>query len=153
MEWMLMPLRRYADFQGRSRRKEYWLFVLLNVIVFTVIPLLNFAVGGGGMFARMAQSSSNPFAVYRAMFGGFGLLLALWFLVILVPSVAVSVRRLHDRNLSGWWYLGGLIGGFIPFVGLLASIAMLVVFCLEGTCGPNRFGQDPKGPPHQDVFA
>ena len=153
LEWMIMPLRRYADFKGRSRRKEFWLFALLNVVVFTLVTILSMVIGGASMMTQMANSAGNPMAVYGALFSGVGLLLAVWWLATVVPNVAVGVRRLHDRDMSGWWYLGGIVGGFIPFVGILASIGLVVLFCLEGARGPNRFGPDPKGPAHQDVFA
>ncbi len=67
--------------------------------------------------------------------------------------IAVAVRRLHDRNLSGWWYLAATLFGFIPVIGFLGSIAFLVVMLLPGTDGPNRFGEDPKDPHSADVFA
>jgi uncharacterized membrane protein YhaH (DUF805 family) len=74
-------------------------------------------------------------------------------LAVLVPSIAVVVRRLHDRDLSGWWYLGAIVAGMIPFVGFIASIALLVLMFLPGTPGPNRFGPDPKDPSNANVFA
>ena len=77
-----------------------------------------------------------------------------FYLGILIPTIAVAVRRLHDRNMSGWWYLGFIALSFIPVVGFLASIAMLVIFCLKGTDGDNRFGPDPLRPgARADIFA
>ena len=73
--------------------------------------------------------------------------------VFLVPSIAVVVRRLHDRDMSGWWYLGIIVASMIPIVGTLASIALLVLMVLPGTPGPNRFGPDPKDPANAAVFA
>lgn len=125
MDWMLMPLKRYADFQGRSRRKEYWMFTLLNFIVGTVLYALvfmgiDFETGQLGAFGMVAMG-----------------LLALYALAILVPAIAVQVRRFHDQDKSGWFVLLA----FIPFVG---GLILLVFMCLEGTRGPNRFGEDPK---------
>lgn len=74
-------------------------------------------------------------------------------LAIIVPSIAVSIRRLHDRDMSGWWYLGLTLAGLIPIIGFLASIALLVLMALPGTPGPNRFGPDPKDPSQAAVFA
>jgi len=74
-------------------------------------------------------------------------------LAMLVPSVAVTVRRLHDRDMSGWWYLGVIIVGAIPFVGFLANIPILVLMALPGTLGSNRFGPDPKGTDSYEAFA
>lgn len=138
MEWMLMPLRRYADFQGRSRRKEYWMFFLLLIVVYSVfmVPLML-----SGAAASMAgQQTPGPL-----FFVGFGLIVILA-LALFIPSIAVQVRRFHDQNRSGWMVLIGLI----PYVG---GLILLVFMCLEGTRGPNRFGPDPKDPAHQDVFA
>jgi uncharacterized membrane protein YhaH (DUF805 family) len=150
MEWMLMPFRRYAEFSGRSRRKEYWMFTLLNVIVAVVLILITF----GGM---PLDALSNPDAIAPespgALFWVGMILLAVWCLAILIPSIAVTIRRLHDRDMSGWWYLGAIIGGAIPFVGPLVSLAFLVLMLLPGTSGPNRFGPDPKDPGQAEVFA
>ena len=149
MEWMLMPLRRYAEFSGRSRRKEYWMFALLNVIVMFVILALIFA---GGFSISAMQGGSPPEAPGVLFWLGAGLM-AIYFLAVIVPSIAVIVRRLHDRDMSGWWYLGFILLSMIPVIGFLASIAMLVIFCLPGTPGPNRFGADPKDPNSASVFA
>ena len=151
MDWMLMPLRRYAQFTGRSRRMEFWMFALLQAIVYAVLFAIVFATGFSLDAGTM--DPNNPLALYGAFFTGTGLLLVVWWLATLVPSIAVSVRRLHDRDMSGWWYLGFIVLSMIPFVGFIASIAMLVLFCLAGTSGPNRFGEDPKDPTNADVFA
>jgi uncharacterized membrane protein YhaH (DUF805 family) len=71
--------------------------------------------------------------------------MVLWFLAIIVPGIAVGVRRLHDRNMSGWWYLGFIVLSLVPVIGFIASIAMIVIFLLPGTPGPNKYGPDPKG--------
>lgn len=131
MEWMMLPYRRYFDFLGRSRRREYWLFVLFTVLVNAVID----AVFG---------TRTNTFGPAGANFavsvqGGFGgAISGLFAFATLIPSLAVSVRRLHDQDRSGWLLLLALI----PFLGWFA---LLVLMCLEGTRGPNRFGSDPKG--------
>lgn len=154
LEWMIMPLKRYADFKGRSRRKEFWSFFLLNMIVIIVIYALIVATGGGAAMMQSAMDNpGNPMAVYGSLFGGIGLLLVLWGLATIVPNIAVAVRRLHDRDMSGWWYLGIFIGNFIPIVNIVAGIAFLVLMLLPGTPGPNRFGPDPKDPTSSEVFA
>ncbi|WP_422346193.1 DUF805 domain-containing protein [Parasphingorhabdus sp.] len=128
MEWMLMPLKRYAEFSGRSRRKEYWMFFLLNVIV-----LFGLAIVGGILGAFTPDASGE-----MGLGGGLVLgLFALYALAIFIPSLAVQVRRFHDQDKSGWFVLLG----FIPYVG---GIIVLVFMCLEGTKGKNRFGDDPK---------
>jgi len=125
MDWMLMPLKRYADFNGRSRRKEYWMFTLLNFIVAIVLYAL--------MFMGMDYETGQPGTLGMLAMG----LLGIYFLAILIPSIAVQVRRFHDQDKSGWFVLLA----FIPFVG---GLIVIVFMCLEGTRGPNRFGEDPK---------
>lgn len=162
LEWMLMPIRRYADFKGRSRRKEFWLFQLLNFTVSVVLfgpfyyALISSMMATGGMVepgsyeapaAGTMQWADHPIAVGLAALG------ALWALFVFIPGLAVTVRRLHDRDMSGWWYLGMVLASWIPLIGLIVGIAFLVILCLEGTRGPNRFGADPKGGSSADVFA
>ena len=129
MEWMLLPLKRYADFQGRSRRKEYWMFVLGVFIVAIVLSIIEGMLGMSGMIG-----------------GAYGPLTAIFFLAVIVPSIAVQVRRFHDQDKSGWWVL-------IALIPLLGSIIVLVFMCLEGTRGPNRFGPDPINPASVDAFS
>jgi uncharacterized membrane protein YhaH (DUF805 family) len=120
MDWMLMPLRRYADFSGRSRRKEYWMFLLGVVIAAVVLSIVEGILGMSGMVG-----------------GVYGPLTTLLMLGVLVPSIACQVRRFHDQDKSGWFVLLA----FIPFLG---GLAVLVFMLLEGTRGDNRFGPDPK---------
>ncbi len=131
MHWMILPYRRYFDFLGRSRRREYWMFVLFTLIVNAVLD----AVFG------TRTSNYGPTGVNFAVSvqGGIGgAISGLFALVSFIPSLAVSVRRLHDQNRTGWLLLLALI----PFLGWFA---LLVLMCIEGTPGPNRFGPDPKG--------
>jgi len=121
MEWMLLPLRRYADFRGRSRRKEYWMFLLGVIIAAIILGVVESVLGIGGSVG-----------------GFYGPLTILLLVAIVIPSIAVQVRRFHDQDKSGWFVLLGLI----PFVG---GLIVLVFMLLEGTKGPNRFGPDSKG--------
>lgn len=125
MRWMVMPLRRYADFSGRSRRKEYWMFVLFNMIVGAVIGLL----GAWGAESRLFSSEEEIMLYFTATLG-------VYLLLTFIPGLAVTVRRLHDTDRSGW----NILWGLIPLVGALVLIFMYVT---EGTPGPNRFGEDP----------
>lgn len=140
MEWMLMPLRRYADFSGRSRRKEYWMFALGILLAYAVLGAL-FLMGANlsamGTGAEPEISSIGWIAI--SLFG----ILALG---IFIPSLAVIVRRLHDQDKSGWF----ILIQFIPYIG---GIIMLIFMCIEGTKGENRYGPDPKGENIADVFA
>ena len=141
MEWMLMPLRRYADFSGRSRRKEYWMWTLFILIVYLVCFAL---IGAGGFFTSMFDPSVEP-QITVVGWLGFGLL-GIFALAIFIPALAVTIRRLHDQDKSGWF----ILLQFIPYIG---GIILLVFMCLEGTKGENRFGPDPKGQNIADVFA
>lgn len=123
MEWMLMPIRRYADFQGRSRRKEFWMFQLGIFLLYIAAIVLAGILGA-------IDSSGTLSALIMGIFG-------LAVLGLIVPSLAVTVRRLHDQDKSGWFILIGLIP--------LAGIILLVFYCMEGTQGPNQYGPDPKG--------
>lgn len=137
MDWMLLPYRRYAEFSGRSRRKEYWMFALFQFVVAIILYALVFA--GFPVMDEYGQMAEGPGVL--TYLGGI-LLLVFW-LGSLIPSLAVLVRRLHDQDKSGWW----ILLAFVP----IASLVLLVFMFLDGTPGPNRFGEDPKGA--TDVFA
>lgn len=166
MEWMILPLKRYAQFGGRSRRKEYWMFALFLVLIYLVLGGLGLVLGAGAFMALGSGASATGLGALGGgamlVFGLFGLFV----LAIIVPSLAVAVRRLHDTDRSGWWVvapivpnvLGALVGsGVIAAVLSLAavglSVMLFVFYCLDGTRGPNRFGADPKGANLGDVFA
>lgn len=124
MKWYLKVVRdNYANFEGRARREEYWMFALFNVI-FVMLSYIPFIAGA------VMESEA------LMMIGG--LLLFLYIVVLFIPSIAVAVRRLHDQGKSGTWY-------FIGFVPLIGGIWFLVLMVTEGTHGPNQYGQDPKG--------
>ncbi len=142
--WMLMPYRRYAEFDGRSQRMEYWMFMLFYILVtlFAVILILA-AVPWSEMEAAEAgqQVDAEPSPLFWVGFSVAGI----FWLASLVPSIAVTVRRFHDQDKSGWLYLLN----FIPYIG---GLVVLVFMCLEGTRGPNQYGPDPKDPNQTAVF-
>lgn len=148
MHWMIVPFRRYAEFSGRSRPIEFWMFTLLNVIVYAVAVAI-FVAGLSAAFD--APKTSETAGIVGMGIGG--VLLVVWWLATLVPYAAVSVRRLHDRDMPGWWYLGFIASYFIPVVSLFTTIAYLVMMSLSGTRGANQYGADPKGGIDTDVFA
>ena len=163
MEWMILPLKRYFDFAGRSRRMEFWMFQLLNFAVSAVLIGVLFAgLPWAALFESMGADPGAPPVTPPDLdmanwiiIGIGGTLYFIWWLGTLIPMIAVTVRRLHDRDLSGWWYGGLIIAGFIPMVNILAMIGWLVflVFMfLPGTEGPNRFGPNPKDPGQTTVF-
>ena len=119
MDWYLKVLKNYVGFSGRARRKEYWMFTLVHLLVLIGLVIVD---GVSGTLDAVT---------------GLGLLSGIYSLAVLIPSLAVSVRRLHDRDKSGWWLLLALI----PLIG---AIVILVWTVMEGESGDNRFGPDPK---------
>ena len=117
MNWYLEALKKYAVFSGRARRTEYWMFGLFYLIFAIVIGIIDSILGIGGE--------------------GGGLLSGLFVLAMLIPSVAVTVRRLHDTDHSGWWLLIGLV----PLVG---TIILLIFMIQDSQSGENQYGPNPK---------
>lgn len=117
MDWYLMVWQKFADFNGRARRKEYWMFTLFNCIVFMVLCIAAVALGKAGL-------------LFYALCG-------LYWLAVIIPSLAVGVRRLHDIGMSGWL----LLLGFIP----LANFVLVVMMFLDSKPGANQYGPNPKG--------
>ena len=113
MNWYLGCWKKFADFSGRARRQEYWMFVLFNFLVSVAVGVVDGILGAGGSLS------------------------GLYSLAVLVPSLAVAARRLHDTDRSGWWMLIALI----PLVGW---IILLVFLCSDSKPGANRFGANPK---------
>jgi uncharacterized membrane protein YhaH (DUF805 family) len=140
MELMLKPLRHYADFNGRARRKEFWSWFLFVWVLLFVLMYLDAALGLGGS----ASSYQNGASVGFSMSGG--LLTALFGLATLIPNIAVGARRLHDTGKSGWFLLFGLI----PLFGWAY---LLFLYVQPGTDGPNAYGPDPKAADPGKVFS
>jgi len=150
-------IKKYATFSGRASRSEYWWVVAFNFLfTWALFYLLLTAVA----------AAHTPVPPKNFVVSNLEILLAgvgLCWLALILPSIAVTVRRLHDRNLSGWWILGYLILStlliIIPLLGgaiinLVLSIIAIVIMATKGDPGPNRFGQDPLTPDAtSDVFA
>lgn len=136
MESMILPYRRYFDFKGRSARKEYWMFILLWVIVYVAFFTMLFT--GIDVSGRGGQSNDGVLMIAMSA-------IVLFFVASFIPLIAVQVRRFHDQDRSGWFFLLN----FIPSVG---GLVVLVFMCIEGTEGPNRFGDDPRDPTAANVF-
>jgi uncharacterized membrane protein YhaH (DUF805 family) len=163
---MLMPLRRYAEFSGRSRRKEYWMFFLGVILFYILMLVLMMALGGGAMLA-----ADNPAGMTGALAGAgiIGIIFLLAMLALLIPSLAVGIRRLHDIDRTGWWMLAGYgpyllsivlafsgsveLAGILNLISLAGFLLLLVFAVLPGTPGPNRYGPDPKGRADEEIFA
>jgi len=119
MNWFMTVLRKYAVFAGRARRREYWFFVLFYILISVVLAVADRMLG-----------------LYNESYG-MGTLGAIFCLGVLIPSIAVGVRRLHDTGRSGWW----LLIGFIPLIG---AIVLIVFFVLDSQPGTNAYGPNPK---------
>lgn len=122
MYWYLKVLKQYAKFKGRARRKEYWTFILVNSPLYITFYIL----------AVMISKSEAVNPIYIIIY----LILLIYFLSILIPSLAVTVRRLHDRGRSGWYILVSLIP--------VAGIWLIIIMAKEGDIGENKYGPDPK---------
>ncbi|MEO0607606.1 MAG: DUF805 domain-containing protein [Pseudomonadota bacterium] len=132
---------RYVDFQGRSRRSEYWWVVLAYAIIGGISGALLATIGGGG--------AGNLNVIGMGLIG----ILILIGLAVIVPGIALSVRRFHDLGQTGWLVLVFTLAGMIPIIGLLASLGQLIWFAMPGTTGPNKYGADPKGGHDVGVFS
>lgn len=113
MNYFLGPLKKYVDFHTRASRKEYWMFVLITFIISVILSIVT--------------TMLDVAIIYY-----------LFVLAILIPSLAVQARRLHDTNRTGWWILIGLI----PVVGW---IVLIVFYVFDSTPGDNKYGPNPKG--------
>ena len=120
LDYMMAPLKRYADFSGRARRMEYCMFYLFNIIVYGIIILLINIFG------------DSPISVE-----GLATAFALTYILLIIPGLSVTCRRLHDLDTSGWWVLIT----FLPLIGIITIVALMF---LKGRSGDNRYGPDPK---------
>ena len=119
MNWWLAAMKKYVDFSGRARRKEYWMFALFNFIFAIVAIILD------NIFGTAIENV------------GYGIFYSLFALAVFLPSLAVLVRRLHDVGKSGWFILIGLI----PIIG---GIWLLILMVTDGQPGENKYGANPK---------
>ena len=114
MNWYLEALKKYATFSGRARRKEYWMFFLVNISISIILSLSPIAIGAVG-----------------------GVLYFIYVIAMIIPGLALAVRRLQDQGKEWTWIFVGLV----PFIG---GIWLLVLMCTEGSQGENKYGLDPK---------
>lgn len=119
MSWYLEVLKKYVTFSGRARRKEYWMFVLFNIIFSIVATVLDSVIG-----------TRDPDT-------GYGIISGLYSLAVLLPGLAVSARRLHDIGKSGWWLL-------IVLIPIIGAIWLLVLMVTDSQPGDNEYGPNPK---------
>jgi len=119
MNWYLKVLKNYAGFSGRARRKEYWMFALFNLIFIVLAAIVDNVVG----------TTIAPLP--------YGLFYCVYVLAVLIPALAVAVRRLHDVGKSGWFM-------FILLIPIIGAIWLLVLVCTNGNPGKNAYGLNPK---------
>ncbi|MGZ4982315.1 MAG: DUF805 domain-containing protein [Methylobacter sp.] len=119
MNWYLEVLKKYAVFNGRARRKEYWYFLLISTVISIVLVLIDSITG------TLSEEA------------GIGLLSGIYSLAVLIPGISVAIRRLHDTDRSGWWFLIALI----PIIG---GIVLLIFMVLDSAPGDNQYGPNPK---------
>ncbi|AQS41656.1 MAG: Hypothetical protein BHV28_09600 [Candidatus Tokpelaia hoelldobleri] len=151
--------KKYATFSGRASRSEYWWFFLFNALIFAVFYIIMLLAGA--MFITSGQH--EPSTGLMIFSGIFMLLAFIFFVGLIIPNISVTVRRLHDRNLSGWWLPVYLLAGFLInwamyfaiahelsslilllyFLFLAIYIMFIVILAMRGTKGQNRFGADP----------
>lgn len=121
MNWYIGVLKQYAVFDGRSRRKEFWMFVLINFVINILLSFIDGAIG-------------------TATATGFGILQTIYSLGVLLPSIGVGIRRLHDSGKSGWLML-------LALIPLLGAVILIVLWVLDSTPGENKYGANPKATP------
>src|ERR1700694_291507 len=119
MNWYLQALKKYADFSGRARRREYWFYILFYLIIMIVLMICD------GFIGTTMQGA------------GIGILTGIYALAVLIPTLAVTVRRLHDTGRSGWWIFIQLV----PIVGVFILLYFLVSDSKPET---NAYGPSPK---------
>lgn len=132
MDAMLLPLRRYADFHGRSGRREYWTFLLASFVGLIVLSTLLGMLGAG-----IDDRDDSPSIVGKV----FQLVVTFFWLVLFLPQLAVTVRRLHDQGRTGWFVL-------LAMVPLIGSFLLLILLALPGEAGSNVYGDPYQGAGH-----
>lgn len=118
MDWYLQVLKKYTVFNGRARRKEYWIFFLANIIISSGLNAVEVVLG-------IAPESDQS------------ILASIYALAVFLPGLAVTVRRLHDTGRSGWWII-------IPFIPLIGVIILLAFLLQDSQSGENKYGPNPK---------
>ena len=140
MKYFLYCLKHYADFNGRARRSEYWFFTLVHSLL-VILPIIIGLV----MIVTASLTQLHHPASEAPRYGNVGVFIififALLHLALFIPQLAVSVRRLHDTDKSGFF----ILIAFIPYVGVIGGIVLLVFYCMDSTPGYNQYGPNPKG--------
>lgn len=141
MNWYIGVLKKYIDFNGRARRREYWFFHLFNMLFYIACAFIDFSLGSGtteiASTSMPLDGGSMDSMSIASESSGFGLFTVVYMLATFLPSLGVLFRRLHDTGRSGWWWLIGLI----PIIGAI----VLLIFLLEDSqANSNQYGPNPK---------
>ena len=128
MKWWLTCIRKYVTFEGRARRKEYWMFTLFNVVFVVVTMLLDIL-----LFGATPDNPTSP-----------RYLTTLYGLFVFLPTLTVVVRRLHDIGRSGWWLAGYYGVAFVCTILMITAVWMIVWMCFDSQAGENKYGPNPK---------
>ena len=171
MKWFIKCFKQYADFSGRARRKEFWWFTLINFIIGMILvigwiwPIFSASIEAS---IDGADAPDVTELTLRLMKSPFLYIYIIYYLAILIPSIAVSVRRLHDIGKSGFWYFlpvgGSMLSMFaslssqynmvlyavLALIALAIAIVFLVWMFIDSNYGPNKYGLNPKGEGNPD---
>jgi uncharacterized membrane protein YhaH (DUF805 family) len=131
MSWYIEVLKKYVVFSGRASRSEYWYFALFSTIISIILTMIDVSMGSGAAETAMSGDAEMAMSVNMGWLSG------IYSLAVLLPSLGVSIRRLHDTDHSGWWLL-------IAFIPLIGAIVLLVFMVKDSTAGNNEYGPNPK---------
>lgn len=180
MKWIILPLRRYAQFSGRSRRTEFWAFFLANLVLWIAF----IALFVGAVMRLASNGMAEPQIIQAVIGSGISIgLFGLIYLALIIPWLALFVRRLHDIDFSGHWvwimigpWLASIVlttsgaaaairgnmnasvlasgaGSALNLIAFLGWLVLMILALLPGAKGVNRFGEDPRGMVSAEVFA
>jgi uncharacterized membrane protein YhaH (DUF805 family) len=132
MNWYIAVLKKYVLFSGRATRSEYWYFALFNTIIIMILTGIDVAMGTGSAESTMSSADGG-----MAMSANMGVLSGIYSLAVLLPSIGVAIRRLHDTDHSAWWL-------FITLIPIIGAIILLVFLVKDSTPSENQYGPNPK---------
>ncbi len=132
MNWYIEVLKKYVVFSGRASRSEYWYFALFSTLISIILTVIDLSMGSGSADSSVSADDGMAMSVNMGLLGG------IYSLAVLLPSLGVSFRRLHDTDHSAWWLL-------IALIPLIGAIVLLVFLVKDSTPGNNKYGPNPKG--------
>ncbi|MHC5225397.1 DUF805 domain-containing protein [Ignatzschineria sp. LJL83] len=136
LKWYLKAIKNYANFSGRACRREFWYFFLVNLLIFIAVMSVILITGplttSPNVWGEPEMSAMGNFVMGIVSFG-----YLIYLAILYIPTISISVRRLHDADKSGLWY-------FVTFIPGIGFFIFLLMMSLAGTYGRNRFGSDPR---------